>query len=413
MPMDANLTTYAAQLRDAGYSTSYIGKWHLGGVPSIGYPYFEPGYNFGYSNRTYMYDNGHWKWFEVAGSPNQLKVYATKAKDENSIYSTDYLVDRAVEVLTDELGKEQPFYMMLSIPDPHSPDVAREPYLSQYRELEYQAPATTVGESDDTRPMWGRGGYDTKGKPFNAEAVANYWGSVKCIDDNIAKIYEVLEQGGAMDNTIIIFTSDHGDMLYEHSRINKGVPYEAAARIPFMIRYPQKIKAGKVIETAYTNVDFAPTILGIMGVDQIDGVQHGENDAEAFLSNEKIVKSDRIVYVTASPHNKWTMATDGRYKLVLSYQATPWLFDMEVDPDETINFYSDPAYQAIAERMQKELVHQMEIYDEPALAYNYPFVYSADEKVKNFKPQRGVYKQNPLESIIIDFHKKVYRPLNK
>ena len=76
---------------------------------------------------------------------------------------------------------------------------------------------------------------------------------------------------------------------------------------------------------SYTWVDFAPTILGLMGVDQIPGLQEGLDDSQTFINKEKNVKDDRIVYTTASPFNDWTMATDGRYKLVLSCRETPCL----------------------------------------------------------------------------------------
>ncbi|MFI3332593.1 MAG: sulfatase-like hydrolase/transferase [Rikenellaceae bacterium] len=410
MAMDPNLTTYAQKLKEAGYNTSYVGKWHLSGVPNINRPYFEPGYNFGYMDRRYMYDNGHWKWFEIVGELNQVVGHYKVPAGKEVVYSTDYLTDRALEVLEKDSQGEAPFYMMISIPDPHSPDIGKEPYLSEYLEKEYSSPETFVTKLSDERPVWGRGGFDVRDKGFNAAAVANYFASVKCIDDNVGRIFDYLEDHGLMDNTIIIFSSDHGDMLYEHSRINKGVPYEAAARIPFMIRYPKLIEAGKVISTPYTTVDFAPTILGLMNVEQIEGVE-GENYAEDFTSKETIVHSDRIVYITASPRPEWTMATDGRYKLILSCKDHPWLIDLERDPNEQINFYSDPLYSEIANRLQAELNRQMELYNDPALSYDYPFVQSSDAQINyNRKPIEG-YKAEALGAMIMDIEQTCIRPL--
>ncbi len=166
--------------------------------------------------------------------------------------------------------------------------------------------------------------------------------------------------------TIIVFTSDHGDMFFEHNRRNKGVPYEASARIPFVIRYPEKIKAGKVINTAYTNVDFTPTILSLMNV-STDASFHGTDTSKDFLSTKnEITDADRLTYYAKSG-GWWVTGVTDRYKLVLDKKEKPYLFDLEKDPDELINFYNNKAYKTIRDKMQKELLSQLIKYKEPGL----------------------------------------------
>lgn len=411
MPMDPNLTTYAEMLKRAGYQTSYVGKWHLGGVPNIGRPYFEPGYNFGYMDRTYMFNDGHWKYFEIVKEPNKIRSYWNGPVQPQFIHVTQYLTDRCLELL--ERDKNKPFYMMLSIPDPHSPDVASEEYLEKFINLDYQAPETMVTKDNDNRPNWAKGGsFNINKEKFDKKALANYFAMVKCVDDNVGRILDFLDKNALSDNTIVIFTADHGDMLYEHSRVNKGLPYESSARIPFVIRYPKKIKAGKVINTPYTCVDFAPTILGLMGVDQIPTLQEGIDDSKSFVSKDEIVDSDRIVYTTSSPFNEWTMATDGRYKLVLSCKDTPWLFDLKVDPEERKNFYNDPKYKEVVDKIQKELLKQMKQYKEPALALRLPYLYKSTDKVTyNPSKYRSKVQPNPLLPTILTIEKNCLRPL--
>ena len=190
---------------------------------------------------------------------------------------------------------------------------------------------------------------------------------VKCIDDNVGRILADLEAGGLDQNTIVVFTADHGDLMGEHRRHNKGMPYEGSAKIPFVIRWPEKIAVGKVVNTAYTTVDFGPTILGIMGIEEEIPNAHGLNDSAAFLSSEKVVDDDRIVYMTSSASNTVT-AISQRYKLVLSQVDDPWLYDLHKDPDELVNVYTDPEYKEIAENFKTELIAQMERYNEPALS---------------------------------------------
>jgi uncharacterized sulfatase len=152
----------------------------------------------------------------------------------------------------------------------------------------------------------------------------------------------------------------------EHRKINKGNPYEASAKIPFVIRFPGKIPAGKVLRTAYTTVDFAPTVLGLLGVEGPLPAFHGINASAAFLGPDPEVKDDRIVYLT-NAGSRWVAAVNHRYKLVLSPSDTPWLFDLQEDPDELTNYFNHPDYRQIAATFTAELDAQMERYDEPAL----------------------------------------------
>ncbi len=180
------------------------------------------------------------------------------------------------------------------------------------------------------------------------------------------RLLAYLESSGLDKNTIVVFTSDHGDMMCEHCRLNKGLPYETSAKIPFVIRYPDKIKPGKVIRTSFTTTDFAPTVLSLMGVDSDLPDFHGRNGSADFLSDEKEVQDDEIVYFR-NAGNRWVAAVNHRYKLVLSAADTPWLFDLGRDPDELTNFYADPAYAEIATRFKTRLVELMKQFDEPAL----------------------------------------------
>ena len=160
-----------------------------------------------------------------------------------------------------------------------------------------------------------------------------------------------------------MFTSDHGDLLGEHGKINKGLPYETSARVAFMMRYPKKIKPGKYIEKAYTMADFTPTILGLMGI-KTSKEFHGMNAAKDFKSSKKQLINERTVYLT-NANKRWVSAVNNQYKLVMSPLDKPWLFDLKNDPDELVNFYNNPNYSEIAKSLKKELYVQMERFNEP------------------------------------------------
>lgn len=366
-----DIPTFATILRDQGYATSYVGKWHLAGHSKYT---FGIKYKAGFEDNRYMMRGGHAPYFHIKNGEFRGigEREAAKLPKDEIIHLTDYFTDKTLEIL--ERDKNKPFALMLSIPDPHTPDYAKPPYNTMFKDMDVQAPITMDPKYTAVKPSWAKGNEKDKneGKKFNDVALRQYFGMVKHIDDSVGRILNFLDENNLTENTIIIFTSDHGDMFFEHNRRNKGVPYEASARIPFVIRYPEKIKAGKIINTAYTNVDFTPTILSVMGV-KSDAEFQGLDTSEDLLNNKKEITSDRVTYYAKSG-GWWVTAVNNRYKLVLDKNESPYLFDLEKDPNELINFYYDAAYKKIANDLQSELFKQMKKVDEPGLKLSRPYI---------------------------------------
>ncbi|MEX0320813.1 MAG: sulfatase [Puniceicoccaceae bacterium] len=378
MPMHDGLVTFAEVLGNQGYATAYVGKWHLDGDAKPG---FEPARKFGFQDNRHMFNRGHWKILEMDGEHSKVGVQDKKGVPSYSVegankrtFTTDFLTDRVIEIM--DRDKDQPFCIMLSYPDPHGPNSVRPPYDTMYEHMHFENPRT-MEVPIESMPKWAISNKDDV-TALKQDQMQRYFGMVHCIDDNVGRLLKYLEDNDLADNTIVVFTSDHGDLMGEHRRHNKGVPYETSAKIPFLIRYPGKIQPGKIIHKAYTNVDFAPTILGLMNAPQIPG-SVGLNDAKTFLGKKKIVNDDRVVYLTNSG-STWVAGIDQRHKLVLSVKDTPWLFDLLRDPDELINFYDNPEYGPIAVKIQKELIRQMKLYDEPGLTKGVNFLYSSSDK---------------------------------
>ena len=361
-----DIPTFATLLQAQGYATSYVGKWHLAGHAKY---QFGIEYKAGFEDNRYMMKGGHAPYLKV--TDGNIKAVSGNAYDklaadekEDIFYTTDFFTDKALEIL--DRDKSKPFCLMLSIPDPHTPDIARPPYDKMFAEMDVQAPKTML----EPNPSWAVGSKN-ESTEFNAKALRNYFGMVKCIDDNVGRILSFLDENLLTDNTIIVFTSDHGDMFCEHGRKNKGVPYESSAKIPFVMRYPNKIKAGKVINTAYNNIDFTPTVLSLLGISSKEKF-HGKDSSEDFLNNTMEINDDRITYFAKSG-GWWVAAVTDRYKLILDKKEKPYLFDLEKDPDELINFYADEKYAEIVRRLQTELFVLMRKYNEPGLRHKTPY----------------------------------------
>jgi len=364
VPMHDHMITFAEILQDEGYFTGYAGKWHLDGE---GKPQWEPERDFGFKDNRYMYNRGHWKKMEdtpdgprVAsvnedGTPN----YNLDGADEQS-FTTDFLTDRTMEMISENKGT--PFCIMLSLPDPHGPDRVRPPYDEMYTDLSFSAPGT-YNKPDEGIPTWAQ---KSKNAGINQ---SQYFGMVKCIDDNVGKLIDFIRTEGLLDNTIVVFTSDHGDLRGEHHRHNKGVPLEASAKIPFIISFPQKIPRGAVIEDAFSTVDFAPTILELLEVNHTTKM-HGTDYSGVITDPDTQDEAPDIAFVRSTgteQDGKWIGAFNSRYKLILSADDDPWLLDLQLDPDELINFIQEPGNTTIVRELATELQEYTVQFQDPFL----------------------------------------------
>ena len=350
--MNDDVVTYSEVLSKAGYKTGFVGKWHLDGT---GKPQWEPERKFGFNDNRYMFNRGHWKKYEdtpegpkvAAQNANGQPNYDLDGADETS-FSTDWLTDRTIDFI--ESNKEHPFSVYLSLPDPHGPDKVRPPYDAMYTHMDFEKPRTF--NLDPTKaPSWA--------KPEKNPKLTHdqYFGMVKCIDDNVGKIITYLRENDLLDKTIIVFTSDHGDLRAEHGKHNKGNPLEASAKIPFIFYYPTKIPGGSVVETAFSTVDFSPTILSFM--DKKVPSQMVGTDFSAILTNPDAKENFDDVSILRNAGTddsaNWIAAVTSRYKLILSRNDEPWLVDMDLDPDEKTNFISNPENADLVKELAKKL----------------------------------------------------------
>ena len=351
-PMLGEIVTFAEVLRRAGYATGYAGKWHLDGGAKPGW---TPKRKFGFEDNTYMFNRGHWKQLEdTAGGP------AVKGKGEGSAkgatpksFTTDFLADKVVAFIQAHAatgsaqGQAQPFCFMVSFPDPHTPRSVRAPYDTQYSQLKFQQPSSAAAQGT---------GLPACAAVLNMahmESMGHYFGMVKCIDDNVGKILAALRAAGVAEKTIVVFTSDHGDMCGEHGRVFKGIPLEGSARISFLISYPGVIKPGTVLHEALANVDFKPTILALMGCAP-DPTDEGR-DASALFRTGTAPAGWKNVAFSRHSGGGWLMAVTSRHKFIVSNDSAPCLFDLDADPFEMRNLFGEAASRETVRELARHL----------------------------------------------------------
>lgn len=354
-PLHDNIITYSKVLSNAGYSTGFVGKWHLNGD---GKPEWEPKRRFGFDDNRFMFNRGHWKKYELTENGGRVAALNDKGKPSYSLdgadeisFSTDWLTDRAIDFM--DKHKDGPFSMYLSLPDPHGPDAVRPPYDEMYKHLNFEKPRT-FNLDPAKAPSWA--------KPEKNPKLTHdqYFGMVKCIDDNVGKIISYLKENDLLDKTIIVFTSDHGDLRAEHGKHNKGNPLEASAKIPFIFYYPAKIPAGSVVTKAFNTVDFSPSILKFMNR-KVPAEMVGTDFSQILVNPEIQNNFEDVTFLRSAGYDEsanWIAAVTSRYKLILSKNDEPWLVDMEIDPDEKINFIAKPENA----KLVKELAQKLNIY---------------------------------------------------
>ncbi|HUT92809.1 MAG TPA: sulfatase [Thermoguttaceae bacterium] len=371
VPMSDDVVTFAEILRRKGYATGYAGKWHLDGQ---GKPQWAPERKFGFEDNRYLFNRGHWKKME--DTPAGPRVAARNAKDQpsysvegadESSFTTDWLAMKAIDFI--DANRDNPFCYMVSIPDPHGPNSVRPPYDTMYAGVEVPIPAT-LHKTDEQTPKWGAPDRSVSERTL-ARIMPAYYGMVKCIDDNVGRILDALRRQDLLENTVVVFTADHGDLCGEHGRLNKGVPYEGSAKIPFVVYYPKKIKGGTVVTQALSCVDFLPTVLSLMGVETA-GREQGR-DAAALFTGSAPADWEDIAFLRGTSGAGWLCAVTDDHKLVYSPQDGPWLFDLANDPDELANCFDRPDCREVVRRLTSRLAEYCRKQNDP---------YGEDPKIK-------------------------------
>ncbi len=365
----SDVKTIAEVLLDQGYTTGYSGKWHLAEA-TVPHEFWEPhpvgmeGHNYGFQNNRYMFNGGHGKFLglDEQGNPyfahKKPKEYSTDKygqplykdnKGSQVKFTTDFLTDRTVEFI--EENAKDPFFYVVSIPDPHTPDQVRPPYDTMYTHLPFEFPATYHKEINKNTPVWQKP--DGKADVLMT-SLPQYFGMVKNIDDNIGRILDKLESEGILENTIIVFSSDHGDLLGEHARMNKGTIHETSLRVPFIMAHGSKaskplVPRNNVVDLVGNTTDWMPTFLELMGIDS----PKASGRSLVPILNNKAPKGWKNVTFSQLG---FLVVTDGQYKLRVSpFKDMAWLIDMKADPTESINFIKDPKYKTVVNNLAKEL----------------------------------------------------------
>ena len=385
--LDPTKWTFPQAFQENGYQTSLFGKWHLGSEP-VGFDEFkfhmEAGQQGLYWDPVYNH-NGE------------------RAEEEG--YATNLTTDFALDWLNNQRDKEKPFLMLLQYKAPHrawEPDTKYEmlwedidmPYPANFDD-DYAGRELTMGDTDMTMDFLSRtdmkmtppeglspeellrwrfygvqrgeivdpeGLGEEEGRKWRYQKyIKDYLACIKSVDDNIGRVLDFLDETGLSENTMVVLTSDQGFYLGEHNFFDKRFIYEESLRMPFMVRYPGHVKAGSVNEDVIANVDFAPTLLEVAGI-ETGQKMHGRSFASALegSSDENWRQSIYYHYYEfpfwhhVQPH--YGIRTDKFTLAHFYYNIDVWeLYDLEKDPSQMNNIINDPAYAEVVEDLKAQI----------------------------------------------------------
>jgi arylsulfatase A-like enzyme len=326
-------TTLAELFNRGGYHTAYVGKWHLSGPPG-GNRWVPPEERAGF--QTFLgwesHHVDHWSGRIWADDPDR------------AIPMPGHETDALTEIACDTLSKlERPFCLFVAYQAPHPPCTPPPDTLALYehKELTYRANVTDR-KLWYRRPAWG---CDYNLRTF----LDRHYGEISHFDSAFGRLLSKVAELGLADNTIVLLTSDHGEMAGCHGLYGKGVMYEEAVRIPLIVRHPAG-PSGARSSALFSSVDFMPTLLDLCGLTPApaaEGVSYGP----LIRGKEQTTRET----VTIQYHD--LCLRRGAYKLVTDATAhvPTALHHLETDPYEQDNVVHDLTYRQIVQRMQREL----------------------------------------------------------
>lgn len=398
-PIDAHQPTFVTQLRDAGYKTAVVGKWHMGdgdGHNPEGFDYWDV-----------LIEQG--EYF----NPNFLSKDGLRTVEG---YATDLITDMSLGWV-ESLPEDQPWCLLIHHKAPHRSWEPDDAHAGMYKNVPVPS---TFNDDYATRSTAARHAVmrvaddltqeDLKVDPpegLTGDELAvwkyqrymeDYLAVVASVDDNVGRVIDWLEKRGQFDDTLLMYTSDQGFFLGDHGWFDKRFMYEESLRMPFVLSYPKAIAAGQRFDGIVTNVDIAQTILDAAGVAPLERMQgrsfwndlSGEGEvlpAAGGLYYRYWENDSPIHHVLA--HYGYR---DERYKIIYFYNdglgvpgssnytyPPEWeLYDLAEDPEEMRNVYFDPVYAEVRDVLQAKMwIAQAAVGDAPHKSQRTPVLIEA------------------------------------
>ena len=333
--------TIAHVFNEAGYTTGYVGKWHLQNetCQHAGFDYFK----------HWLYGDDHWKT-EVRDIPSGEAFQTVRG------YNATGMTDQALEFIGEQTGTDDPFLLMLSLNPPHFRwDDSPEEFYDLYPDENLPYRPNVVEEQK-------------RGKKSH-DSYRHYHGHISAVDRELGRIMRALDEAGISEDTIVVYTSDHGSSFGSNGLYNKGNPFDEAVRVPFIVRWPGRIPAGRAADHNLGGIDLFPTLCGLAGF-AAPPTCGGQDFSPVFLDqpgpdpetqftlinnyNRNYFHS-RLVPGERGALSPFRSVRGKRYSYAVDSLGEWFLYDNQADPFQLNNLVNDPDYAGVKAGLAAEL----------------------------------------------------------
>ncbi|NRP75222.1 Arylsulfatase [Ensifer psoraleae] len=365
-------------LRRAGYRCGFVGKWHVGVEKGPGDYGFEGNAPAGYGNivkteafKDYLSSNGLSYRIEpeVYFNPDQQTMAAGRWCGPQASTPCHFLTDQVIGMLQGLAGGSEPFFATVQYWDPHGPHLISDEFY---------------GVTDRTKiTPWDNFSDDLSGKPRRVQRerddfyrnhprteeelvayIGYYCDHVAMLDYEIGRLLDYLDHSGLAEETLVVFTSDHGDMTGAHGGlIDKGLPYSEAMRVPLIFSHPS-LQSGRR-DTLALNMDILPTALSLLGV------SYAPRQAEDLSAQVLGTSQQGRDYLLAEYHglrflySQRILVSHDNFKYIFSPGDMDELYDLDSDPGEMRNLAAEADYADVLSRMRSALIDETARYQDP------------------------------------------------
>lgn len=342
-PLKSEENCIAEVYKENGYATGYIGKWHINGHPP-GMSNREGRLLPVPADRRQGFD--YWKVHECTHNYNNSDYF-----DENDVKHTwegyDAIAQTKDAIKYIQANKEHPFVLFLSFGPPHAPyQTAPARFQEIYKDMNIKLRPNVPEEMAETA----------------REAIRGYYAHMSALDHCVGELQNEIKKLGLEKNTVFVFTSDHGDMLYSHGHTKKQQPWDESVLVPFILKYPAKLQGGSKLTKVFSYPDIMPTLLSLCNLPIPESVEGVDYKGELFGTEN--LEIDGALITCPVPFHQWNYKKGGReYRGIKTERYTyakdlngAWLlYDNPKDPYQLNNLVNNPDYREVQTDLEAKL----------------------------------------------------------